>query len=68
MSDVNTGTGPFPTAAQVAGGGYWEKSGAAGSTARNWIVVGDERAFYWWCVPNAATTITSQGSCEGSAI
>jgi hypothetical protein len=26
MSDVNTGTGPFPTAAQVAGGGYWEKS------------------------------------------
>lgn len=65
MSDVNTGTGPFPTSAQVAGGGYWEKSGAAGATARNWIVVGDERAFYWWCVPNAATTITSQGLLRG---
>lgn len=65
MSDVNTGTGAFPTSAQVAGGGYWEKSGAAGSTARNWIIVGDERAFYWWCVPNAATTITSQGLLRG---
>ena len=65
MSDVNTGTGPFPTASQVSGGGYWEKSGAAGSTARNWILVGDERAFYWWCVPNAATTITSQGVLRG---
>lgn len=65
MSDVNTGTGPFPTAAQVSGGGYWEKSGAAGSTARNWIVVGDERAFYWWCVPNAAAAITSQGLLRG---
>ena len=65
MSDVNTGTGPFPTSAQVAGGGYWEKSGAAGSTARNWIIVGDERAFYWWCVPNAATTVTSQGLLRG---
>lgn len=65
MSDVNTGTGPFPTSAQVAGGGYWEKSSSAGSTARNWIMVGDERAFYWWCVPNAATTITSQGLLRG---
>ena len=65
MSDINTGTGPFPTAAQVSGGGYWEKAGAAGSTARNWIVVGDERAFYWWSVPNAAAAITSQGLLRG---
>lgn len=65
MSDVNTGTGPFPTAAQVSGGGYWEKAGAAGSTARNWILIGDERAMYWWCVPNAAAAITSQGILRG---
>lgn len=65
MSGINTGTGPFPTAAQMSGGGYWEKSGAAGSAARNWIVVGDERAFYWWSVPNAPTTITSQGVLRG---
>lgn len=65
MSDINTGTGPFPTASQVSGGGYWEKSGAAGSTARNWILVGDERAFYWWCTPNVATAVTSQGLLRG---
>ncbi len=66
MIDINTGSGPFPTAVQISGGGYWEKSGGAESTARNWIVVGDERAFYWWCVPNAPTTVTSQGVLRGA--
>lgn len=65
MSDINTGTGPFPTAAQVSGGGYWEKSGSTDSTARNWILIGDERTFYWWCVPAAATSVTSQGVLRG---
>ena len=65
MSDINTGTGLFPTASQQSGGGYWEKSGAAGSTARNWIVVGDERTFYWWSVPNGTTAVTSQGVLRG---
>ncbi|MFZ2990901.1 hypothetical protein [Ideonella sp.] len=65
MSDINTGTGPFPTNAQIAGGGYWEKSGAAGATARNWCVIADERAVYWWAVPNAVTSVTSQGVLRG---
>lgn len=65
MSDINTGTGIYPTNSQVNGGNYWEKSGAAGSTARNWVIVGDERAVYWWCCPNAATTVTSQGVLRG---
>lgn len=65
MGDVNTGTGPFPTAVQQAGGGYWEKSGAASSSARNWIIVGDERTMYWWCTPNQETSITSQGVLRG---
>ena len=46
MSDVNTGTGPFPTAAQVSGGTYWPKSYTTDATARYWQIVGDERAFY----------------------
>lgn len=45
MSDVDTGTGPFPTAAQVSGGGYWYKS-AAGATARGYALFGDSRTFY----------------------
>lgn len=39
MSDVDTGTGQFPTAVQLSGGMYWMKSTI-------WAVVGDGRGFY----------------------
>lgn len=48
MTDVDTGVGgSFPTEAQVAGGTQWPKSGAADATARDWIVFGDSRSFYF---------------------
>lgn len=47
MSDVDTGTGPFPTSVQQSGGGYWPKSQTANSTARNWILVSDSKMFYF---------------------
>lgn len=65
MSGISTGTGPFPTSAQISGGAYWPKSGAAGATVRNWMVFADARMFYWWCVPNSDTSVTSQGIIEG---
>lgn len=43
MTDVNTGTGPFPTDAQHSGGGYWYKSLGADSNATKWAVFCDER-------------------------
>ncbi len=46
MSDVDTGTGPFPTDAQVSGGLYWGKSSTASSTARAWRLIGDSQGFY----------------------
>ena len=46
MSDVDTGTGPFPTDAQISGGLYWGKSSAANSTARAWRLFGDSQGFY----------------------
>lgn len=46
MSDVNTGTGPFPSATQRSGGSYWSKSNAANATARPWMVVADGRFVY----------------------
>jgi hypothetical protein len=61
MTDAHTGTDPFPTTTQLAGGGYWPKSGSAGTTARNWRLVADERFFYFWVVPNASSSVTSQG-------
>lgn len=48
MTDVNTGTGPFPSAAQVSGGAYWWKSDAASSATRSWLMAGDDRAFILW--------------------
>jgi hypothetical protein len=46
MTDVNTGTNPFPSALQVSGGAYWPKANAANATARGWTLVGDAKTFY----------------------
>lgn len=53
MSDVNTGTGKFPTDVQVPisgtatqGGECWRKSTTADATARSWILFGDGATFY----------------------
>lgn len=46
MSDIDTGTNPFPTVAQVANGLTWNKSYSADSTARTWTLVGDDKTFY----------------------
>ncbi len=45
MSDVNTGVGPFPNAAQISGGGWWPKADTANATARAWTLVADARGF-----------------------
>lgn len=47
MSDINTGTGMFPTTVQHSGGGYWSKSYTADATARAWMLVSDGRLFYF---------------------
>lgn len=46
MSDVNTGTNPFPSTAQVSGGGYWPKSTNANATAVAWQIIADTRCCY----------------------
>jgi hypothetical protein len=48
MTDVNTGAGPFPSAAQYSGGAWLAKSQTADATARPWVLVGDGRTFYVW--------------------
>ncbi|XVJ69896.1 MAG: hypothetical protein HEQ39_09740 [Rhizobacter sp.] len=49
MSDVDTGTGPFPTPTQASGGGWLTKSSMANATARPWMFFGDEKLFYFCC-------------------
>lgn len=58
MTDVNTGTGPFPTDVQVSGGCYTVKSNAASSDARGWVVVADEKRF-WLVSAQSVSTIAA---------
>jgi hypothetical protein len=46
MSAVATGTGPFPTVAQMTSGLFLRKSTTADSTARPWYILADETVFY----------------------
>lgn len=46
MSAVATGTGPFPTVAQMTNGLFIRKSTTADATARPWYILADETVFY----------------------
>jgi hypothetical protein len=54
MSDVDTGTGPSPTVAQLSGGQFWNK-GANTATAKTWALVGDSRIFYLFTQQSTGT-------------
>ena len=62
MSDVNTGTEPFPTTAQKTNGLFWRKSNTADSTARAWTVIADEGTFYiFFHHPGTSTPVDGVG-------
>lgn len=61
MSDISTGSGAFPSSAQVSGGLYALKSDAASSAARGWVVVADEKRF-WLVSTLFSSTIASSAS------
>jgi hypothetical protein len=49
MTDVSTGTGMFPTLAQSSvTASNWAKDFDNGTTPREWVIVGDDRMFYFW--------------------
>lgn len=54
MTDIDTGSGRFPTDAQQSGGLYWPKSDAANSTARRWFIFGDDRMVYVGTAPGSS--------------
>jgi hypothetical protein len=65
MSGISTGTGPFPTATQMSGGGYWNKSVAATSSRVIYTVTGDSRAFFFHASIYTATA-SSDNRTNGS--
>ena len=48
MTDVDTGTNPFPTAAQSANGYFWRKSSTTDATARSWWFITDGKLVYYF--------------------
>jgi hypothetical protein len=64
MTDVNTGTGPFPTTAQVSGGLFWPNANSTAATARTWLVIADDRTFYVW-VNTGTTGVLGEGFLYG---
>ncbi|UOF79431.1 tail assembly protein [Caudoviricetes sp.] len=61
MSDVDTGTNPFPTSGQFSGGLYARKSVTANSTARPWICIANDSAFYIFLHGNRTGAYTPTG-------
>jgi len=70
MSDVDTGVTPF-SSARLCG-----TSSTATSTARPWMIIADDRFFYYWCWYSTATTVDlatttpyiAAGFCFGDCI
>lgn len=62
MTDVDTGTGPFPTDAIMTGGGYWWGSSVASSAAVRWKLFADGRVLLLAIAPysyNSAVNIAA---------
>lgn len=53
MTGIDTGTGLFPTVAQMTNGLYWHGSSTSNTTARNWFLICDARMIYFCVAWNA---------------
>lgn len=61
MTDINTGSDPFPTVAQRSEGAYFMKSWTADTTARPWWVVTNGKTVYIVVEPSAGDTRVLMG-------
>lgn len=71
MSDVDTGTGPFPLDTMISGGGYWHKSGVSSATAVPYLIVADTRLMLQamlFGVPQGATRFAAKVQGFGDII
>lgn len=57
MTDVDTGTGAFPTNTQLSGGFYWNASSSASTSARLWKLIGSSKHLHW--CPRTDTAVSS---------
>ena len=60
MADVNTGSGPSPTAVYISGGGYVHKSVAASAAAARYAMAADSRTVLLALEPGTATAAANR--------
>jgi len=69
MTDVDTGTGPFPKLTTLADNAFiWAKSDAAGSASRPWAVVCDDAMIYLFTKFNTSASYTNALYWFGDAV
>lgn len=56
MTSVDSGTNPFPTAAQSSNGYLWRKSSTTDATARSWWFITDGKLVYYFNQYNLAAS------------
>lgn len=64
MTDVSNGTNAFPSTVLLAGGIRPLLSAAASTTARPWIIVATNKAFYFWVAANSTDMSTLNTSVD----
>jgi hypothetical protein len=65
MSDIDTGTGPFPTDAQSSGGLWWGKSNTGDNSFRKWALVADPRRVTFAFAPDGTYLNNVALACFG---
>ena len=68
MTDVNTGTGEFPTTTQLANGVYAAIGTSTTAANKPWIVVADNKRFYLWVGASLTTAVDISTSTTWQAL
>ena len=68
MTDVNTGTGEFPTTTQLANGVYAAIGTSTTAANKPWIVVADNKRFYLWVGASLTTAVNISTSTTWQAL
>ena len=68
MTDVNTGTGEFPTTTQLANGAYAAIGTSTTAAKKPWIVVADNKRFYLWVGASLTTDVDISTSTTWQAL
>jgi hypothetical protein len=65
MTDASTYTNAFPSEAQVSGGLYIRKSDTTTTQARGWVIIGNDKCFYYFVNRTSTTGFAATAASGG---